>query len=354
MQNAKAKVAKRQQRSGTRVNGIPIARNPPMPAARTPRLRSGPLGSIVENEELVADLSGSTSFAVSRLELNPGLPVFPWLQAIGGRYDKYRWKKLQIRYQPSNAVSTTPGTVFLAADMDPSDPTPASAGAMKAQRYQATGFVNEKVVLNVPIARMFDGVQWKKTRCGPRPMLQLFDGCVVFLGTDDCADTSDLGKIYIDYVVELVDPGIEDVLPLPPHRMMVGLSGDQTLTTNTITLVNFDTAVLEGFPLVETGGAITLPCGRYFVQSTLGGYDGTSEVLSLEGFIYKNGAALSPAVIAYAKQAATTSSGAIQVTFFGIVDSDGTDTLEIHSRMIGAAGTLKLRATYCYLSVVAL
>jgi hypothetical protein len=78
----------------------------------------------VAHREYVADVNGSVNFAVSSFRINPANhDLFPWLSRIALNFEKYRFKRLCFCLKTQTST-TTPGSVMMAIDYDPSDAPP--------------------------------------------------------------------------------------------------------------------------------------------------------------------------------------------------------------------------------------
>jgi hypothetical protein len=299
-------------------------------------------------------VNGSSSYSATKIELNPGLPVLPWLSPQAKSWEKYRWN-VTAHYVPSNAVTTTPGKIYLAADYDPVDAAPSTQAAISAYETQSNEVVHKSLSLPISTNRMFDGVQRKKVRCGPvGGDLQLYDGCSLIVATVNCNNTDPIGELFLEYEIELISPQIEPSIPVPPGKLLVTLASSQSLTTTVPAVVNFDTAEVEGMPLVETDGAITLPCGTFLVSGIISPSNTANELTTIDIEMKLDSASLSPVNKETLSIIAGASGSAFPLPVLGIVRSDGTNVLSIVATVTGAAGTLSISATKTRLLIEAL
>lgn len=323
-------------------------------SSQRPVIRSNGRMTTVRNHELIGSVNGSASFTATKYEVNPGLEsLLAWLSSQAQKWEKYRWRKLCLHYVPSNAVTTTPGKVYLAADYDPMDSAPSTQAALSAYETQENGVVHKSLSLPISVERMFDGVQKKRVRCGPvGGDLQLYDGCSLIFATVNMSGSSAIGEIYLEYEVDLISPAIEPAVPVPPSLLYVTLGSDQSMSTGVADDVNFDTAVVEGFSLSEVDGAITLPCGQYMVEGQLRCVDTGNEVFTATANVYIDGVALSSPATFIAKTAASTTE-TLALPFMAFVRSDGSNVLTINSTLTGAAGSLTLSMAGTYMKIQA-
>jgi hypothetical protein len=226
-------------------------------------------------------------------------------------------------------VTTTPGGIWLAADYDPNDSAPSSLASLSAYETLDDVQVHRALSLTLSVQRMFDGVQHKKIRCGPvGGDLQLYDGCSLIVATTDCSNSDPIGKLYLEYEIDLISPQVEPSLPIPPSVLLVTLSGDQTVGALETT-INFDTPIVEGFDLVESSGAITLPCGQFKFSGTV--YTSTSAGTDTQLQIIPrlDGALFSP-LLWWKQEAVGSLHTMLTCPFMGYVRSDGSNVLTIN------------------------
>jgi hypothetical protein len=225
-------------------------------------------------------------------------------------------------------VTTTPGGIWLAADYDPNDSAPSSLASLSAYETMDDVQVHRALSLTLSVQRMFDGVQHKKIRCGPvGGDLQLYDGCSLIVATTDCTSSDPIGKLYLEYEIDLISPQVEPSLPIPPNVLLVTLSNEQTISSSGA-VVNFDTPIVEGFDLVETSGAITLPCGQFKISGIFSTSNALASTLTLEVEFLLDGASLSPP-LSWKSFVDYTAPSFSTVPLLGYVRSDGTNVLTV-------------------------
>lgn len=92
----------------------------------------------IVHREYISDIlasSGSPSvFGLTQYSINPGQSeMFPWLAAIAGRFESYRFASLRFDYE-TEAPSSLGGTLVLSVDYDASDAPPTSKQQALAYR----------------------------------------------------------------------------------------------------------------------------------------------------------------------------------------------------------------------------
>lgn len=177
--------------------------------SQKPNQRSvGKTYRVSHKELLVSSIPGSTTFTVQNsIYLNPGLVnSFPWLSQQAQNWEQYRFLKLNFEYIPiaSTAIS---GDVMLIPDYDPTDPMPQteleavnSLGAMAFPVWQHTVLKLDPLALHAIGPRKFlrdqvSASDLRTTDCGQ-----------LFVCTNNCAGTTGVGKLFVDYEVEFFVP----------------------------------------------------------------------------------------------------------------------------------------------------
>jgi len=255
-------------------------------------------------------------------------------------WEKYRFRKLQYVYVPAEANTSTAGSVYLTADYDPTDAAPGSLASMSTYETQENGRVWQTVPLTLSRARMFDGVQTKKIRCGPvGGDLQLYDAGSLSVCTISCADASAIGQLWVYYEVEFVSQQTEPSTKVPPSLYGINLSANQGFTSTVAAAITFDEVTVSGFDVSNASGVLTLPCGAYLISGNVCFTDSSAEAFTVNVALNVDGAATSPPQAVY-----QTLNGSAAATFtmgFSFYHaSSTTSTVQLLATLTGAAGTL--------------
>jgi hypothetical protein len=172
---------------------------------RQPTFSSIKGGVRVTGAELVSTLYGSVGFEAGSIELNPGLSNFPWLSQQAAGWEKYKIRSFRVRYVPSQAVTTTAGSVYLGFDYDPDDPAPASISALSTYSSMADGRTFNSFECVGDTQLMHDGVQVKLIRNRPYAGgLRSHDAASIIYATMDMIDGTAIGQLWVDYEIDLV------------------------------------------------------------------------------------------------------------------------------------------------------
>jgi hypothetical protein len=332
---------------------FPIARNISVVQSE-PIIRHFGKMTSVTHHELITSVSGSSSFSSARYESNPGISTtFPWLYALAQKYEKYRFRRLELVYIPSKAVVTTPGTVYLSVDYDPDDAAPSSEAAISTYETLASGRPFDEVRVRVDLARVQNAKM--KVRSGPRAGSKLlYDPCSLLFGTVDMADGSAVGKLYVDYEIELISPQTAPASPLPVAFSMWTLASAQTFTSTVAATMIFDEEIVNGLGVTNTNGSFALPEGLFKVQLNATFKDTSAEVLSAILQVYLDGSALSIPQTVHADDT-VSAGGSLCVSLLGYVSApSGGATLTINCTLTGAAGTLTSYVHNCRLALEAM
>ncbi len=305
---------------------------------RPPQVQNTGRSTMITGHEQIATVSGSVSFAATKYGTNPGLTQFAWLSSRAAGFEKYRYRRFVVHYIPDKAVTTTPGSVFLAADFDPSDAAPGSLADMSTYEIQSNDRAFEAFTLNIPISRMFDGVRTKKIRSGPVPGdLTIFDGASFSVCTVNCSDTSAIGQLWVDYEVELISPQVEST-PITNKVIRYTKAADQTYTTTVgaVWLVDTHTTGCSSFGSLSSG-RVTLPAGFYRFRASICASDSAAETLNISLSIRKDASIVETS---YSATAVPANGARMQVVEV-VASSTGSNVFDVWAVLTGAAGTLK-------------
>lgn len=239
---------------------------------RAPRVQTNSNNTRISGHELIASVYGSVGYSATKVPINPGLPMFTWLSQQAHGWEKYKFLKLELVYVPSNAVTTTPGSVFLAADYDAEDPVPADLQALSTYETQASGKVYTAVSLSPPYKRLNDVPGHKFIRdTAVAAKLSLYDPCSFTIATIDCVDTSALGQLWVNYEVELISPQSQVRVLTVGGLAQFSSVGTENVSSGVDTKCPFDTRVSENLKVESDVNNVdfTAPKGVYKVRSVV-------------------------------------------------------------------------------------
>jgi len=176
-------------------------------APRTRQLKNG--NRFISHREYLGKVVGSTDFSIKQFAMNPGVPSsFAWLWQQALAYESYRFRR--VRYEFVNSKSGTfAGTVIMGIDYDPQDPMPLNEESLQTYWGAKTGQICEPLTLVADKAAMHKLGPTKFVRSGTTTDdLKLYDSGNFFIAISDCADTSNVGRVFCDYEVELMTPQV--------------------------------------------------------------------------------------------------------------------------------------------------
>lgn len=196
----------------------------------TPIVRSAGSATFVENVEVNAGFSVSTTFAPSVIQCMPST-IGPWLSGVAANWSKYRWRKLRWIYVPT-CPTTTLGSIHIGLQYDNVDATPTSVAQMSALQsyttgpawsgYQAAALLSKpnapcppgSLVVDVDVARFekpwysyISQTQFATQNAVAISLANLFSPArLIFATTDGTATAVSCGRLYAQYMVELIEP----------------------------------------------------------------------------------------------------------------------------------------------------
>jgi hypothetical protein len=249
----------------------------------------------ISNKEVISlGIQGSSSWT-SQLEfdLNPGLSsTFPWLSNVAEQYQEYKFVKLIFHYVPI-APTSTQGDVILTPFYD-------AAAAYPQSEVQASDSINAVI-----------GSVWMDHKCtlssslmhpsGVKKYIRTFrmsgdsksyDVGRLQVSTVNETTTTGIGKLYVDYTVQLFGPRLSPLITTPTSCSVWTLTTSQSFTGSAIQLITNTFGNLTGSsdPLGVTysAGTFSLPDGNYAVDFFCTVSDSTSEAMTVTPFIFDN------------------------------------------------------------------
>lgn len=214
--NKRKKNGQSGQARGTNQNqlaSIPVARTTVV-HTRGARFSGSKNGSMcVSHEELFGTVVGSDAFSSATAPINPGLSgLFPWLSQIARNYESYRFKRLRFKYVASSGSNQT-GTVYLGVEFDPADAPPTDENQLAS--YQGTTscapWKNNSYTCTSQNLAKRQTYFVRNGAVGSNSDLTLYDVGFFIIGTaDNQATPAKLGKLWVEYEVELMTPQTTD------------------------------------------------------------------------------------------------------------------------------------------------
>jgi hypothetical protein len=241
---------------------------------------------------------------------------------------------------------------MMSPDYDALDAPPASELAAMTYRDSSEDAPWKKQVCYLDPSAMFPIGPRKYVRSSSVVVgdLKTYDAGILHLCTTEMANTNSVGKLWVEYDVELhVPQTVSGQSAASSSFAQFNLSANQSLTTATVATVAFDEVVSNSLGIVNAAGTFTLPAGSW-------------EVLALVGFSGGTGTATTALLALEADDAALDPPKAGHVFVNGInqydsmvpvqafVTSDGTTTVRARATYTSASGTLVLTGDQCTIS----
>jgi hypothetical protein len=272
---ARGAPTKKLSKGGLRVEARPV----PIAMAYTVKPRHPTVDTVrdgvrINGSEMIdTDIHGVSTFTWHSYPVNPGLDQFPWLHKQAAGWERYRFTKLEFRYVPSAAVTTTAGRVTMAVDYDPSDIPVESELDLSTFAGVVSGPVYRPLTVRAYPRLLNEAIKWNRIRSGPVSAdLVGFDPCRFIFAVSGSPALAELGQIWVDYTVEFQIRATEPRARLPPTFAGLKTTGIQTIATTPTDVVWGLSSEVCGFgSLLRTGDSATihLPPGAYRISCNL-------------------------------------------------------------------------------------
>lgn len=189
--------------------------------------------TVVSHREYIGDLVTSTSTASystnNTFVLQPGdFNTFPWLSALAGRYQRYRFRKVAMTFI-SESPSSVAGAVVIGFDRNAATTAPTTKMAMMELQdsIKCNAWDHASLSINMkstPTLYTSIGNAYPSGPTGTYADIKTFASGVFWVGTSGTPVSSTLGELYIDYEIELINPGIFLATPGTLHLRENSLS----------------------------------------------------------------------------------------------------------------------------------
>jgi hypothetical protein len=219
----------------------------------------------VRHSELIDTVAGSILFSVLPYALNPN--SFPWLSAMAVDWDQYRFHSVTMRYVTRSPTSAT-GSVYMACEYDPGEALPLEEKTLSAYAGCVSDVTWSDLFLTLDVGAMFP--------TGPRKFIRnaasfipyqddrlTYAGTVV-VGTVGQADGSAIGKLWVDYDVELFVPQSNSALGAPSNSGNTAIFSrvaNQILLQGVETTYDFDQGLVDLYPNLLSSIPVVLEAG---------------------------------------------------------------------------------------------
>lgn len=238
---------------------------------RAPRQRTSRNGNHhIAHTELIQTVTGTDAFSNATIPINPGLNAsFPWLSAIAPNYESYKFKKLVFRFVNSIG-SQTPGTIYMVPEFDVHDAPPTSEQQISSYEGCSEGSVWTRHTYNCAKHNLSKRSSYL-VRTGLAPAntdLSLYDVGFLNMATVDCGSTLKIGKVWVDYEIELQTPQMGSIA--------VGNALSAKISDSDKFLSNPTLSGNAPLTATATGGVLTITALRSFQCNLSGSVSGAT------------------------------------------------------------------------------
>lgn len=298
----------------------------------------------IKNSEFVATIVGSTTFnAIQKFVVNPGLVgTFPWLSVLAAEWQQYRINRLSFRYVTRTSTSSV-GSVILSPDYNAVDSPPTSEAMASNTQDAVEDVCWRSITCHLDPCAMFPFGPRKQVRVGNiNGDYTTYDAARLFVVTTGQTSAADIGKLWVDYDIELFVPQSSGPQSIPPSTSSLSLFENsiiESYSTGVQEVMLWDTTVFNQLSIGYSAGIFTPPAGNYLLTLYAAFSSNTAGNVQTVVQLYKNGAG--PVSIINNSQGYVANAGANYCVMTYVV-ANGTDTFELRNTMTGA-GTLNTR-----------
>jgi len=294
--------SKKKQQNGMSTLGLPSLGAPVAFSSPTlsmaPRVQSSAKCTRILHRELIATVSGNTTYGVTAYALNPGLSAsFPWLSQVAGNYEQYSFKALRYHYV-TRCSTTYTGSVLLSPEYDALDSPPTSEvfQAMMEGSKEDVPWRDQLISFSVPDMFPLGPRKFIRTGVVSGSDLKTYDVGQLFVGRAGCTDTNTIGKLWVEYDIELYvpqNPGAGVITGGIGSSSAVVLHAVQNMTDGVGVAVAFDTVGYNGIGITLSGGNVTVPIGVYAINISVT-FSAATSLTTCVGLLRLNSATTSP------------------------------------------------------------
>jgi len=246
-------------------------------------------------DEYIADIAGSVSFAATSFAVNPGQSVtFPWLSKEALLFEKYKILRLEFYYRPqvsAYAANGQTGKVMLSFDFDASDAPPASKQQVEDTHPHSDGMPYEEVLLTIDPkdCSLQDSYFVRPGGLPGSSDIKTYDAGVLTVSTIGNNSTANIGELRVRYAIALHDPVLENVVSAPLNYHVSNFqstSAESSGASTSAKTLLLATAITNGVGATNNSGVITLPVGNYIITGVVLTYNnGEALILSTMNFL---------------------------------------------------------------------
>jgi hypothetical protein len=196
--------------------------------------------------------------------------TFPWLgEYIAPGYESYREEMLAFEYE-TEASTAEGGSLMMAVDYDAQDSAPVNKQQLMAYDGAVRSSVWNPVTLHCSPSAMHKLGPQKYVRLGSISStdIKTYDVGNLFVATQGCADTSDIGELYAVYTTRFSTPQLNIVAALTARSAKITSGG----TVSDTAIFGSAATVSGGLDVDALDNTLTFNrVGQYLVSIDTGG-----------------------------------------------------------------------------------
>lgn len=238
---------------------------------------------IVAHREFISDITSSTGFILTSLNINPGQSsTFPWLSRIAANFEEYEMLGLVFEYKTTSATAvsstnTALGVVVMATDYNVDATLFTNKQQMEAYQFSCSTSPAASVIHPVECAPGENVLKNMYVRTGAVPTgedARFYDLGLFQIATVGMQAASTIGELWVSYHVKLRKPKLLSAsdTALSAHASGV-INGDGTIAS----MNNVTGSTLHTTYTVGSYCGVTFPStGNYLVTAYMEGTGFTS------------------------------------------------------------------------------
>jgi hypothetical protein len=295
--------------------------------------------AVVVKEELVALVSGSTTFAATQYALQPANATsFPLGYVEAQHWTEWSCDRMEYEFIPTVSQYATQGQIGEVVggfDYNAANAAPTAMNQIQAMDWAGGGIPAERWCLKLQ-PRMINRADPKYIRTGTLPSgddIRLYDGGNFWFCTNGCTNNNQIGKLVVRYYFRVRKPTLLNAAGGGGGSSSIAFFQSTTPESAGATTVAKQLAVatasVNTLAAVNTAGSIVPPAGTYVVTAgvsvtqTAGGY--ALAVAQLD--LLKNGTS----VLTGSKPISNNQSGftACDLEVTAVIVCNGTDAITL-------------------------
>lgn len=165
----------------------------------------------ITHSEFIGTFDATTPLTNLTYKIYPGnSSIFPWLSSVAPAYETYLFSKLIFRWVPECGTSTA-GSIYIAVDYDASDEIPSSIRDLMSMESAVSGSVwsilkHSSKVGNLRKMKTY----YTMPSLGEESSRTTSVGSLFLVRGRNANPGTPLGKLFVDYSIELMTPQPED------------------------------------------------------------------------------------------------------------------------------------------------